>query len=156
MGQVEVHRWDKSKKKYVYISRPAVLGAYNKGIGGVNSADQKMAFYRIDTKIIKWYKLMAYNFVKLSLVNSYILIKAVTRQEGLPLFKFKLDVALALMFAENFSELMSAAAVLLRQQGEKGVENRDLVRDGELVETVRLASTTTGLTMLPVTSGTAG
>ena len=134
----EVRRWDKAKKKYVYIKRPAVVGAYNKGMGGVDNTDQKMAFYRIDTKTIKWYKRMAYHFVDLTLVNSYILRKAVTGQEGLPLFKFKLDVALSLMFAENFGEPMSAAVVLLRQQGEKRAENGDPVGDGEPVDAVRL------------------
>ena len=134
----QVRRWDKAGKKYIEISRLAVVGAYNKGMGGVDYSDQKMAFYRIDTKTIKWYKRVAYHFSDLCVVNAYILRKAVTQEEALPLYKFKLDVALALMFAENFGEPMSAAAVLLRQEGEKRAENGDPVGDGEPVDAVRL------------------
>lgn len=133
-----VRRWDKSKKTYVEINRPAVIGAYNDGMGGVDSCDQKMAFYRIDTKTIKWYKRVAYHFIDLCVVNAYILRKAVTGQQALPLYRFKLDVAIALMFGEDFAEPMSAAAILLRQQGAKKAENGDPFGDGQPVDGVRL------------------
>lgn len=134
----QVRRWDKKAKQYVNINRPAVVGVYNKGMGGVDACDQKMAFYRIDTKTIKWYKRIAYHFTDVALVNAYILRKARTGQQDLPLYRFKLDVALALMFAENFGEPMSAAAVLLRRQGQKLAENGDPVGDGEPTDAVRL------------------
>jgi hypothetical protein len=53
--------------------------------------------FRIKTKSVKWYKRVLYHFLDLTLVNAYILYKQTTKQ---PLFKFKIDVALALMYAE--------------------------------------------------------
>lgn len=45
---------------------------------------------------------MLYHFTDLSLVNAFVL----RRGDGtLPLFQFKLDVALSLMFAENFTQV---------------------------------------------------
>ena len=42
----QVKRWDKKKKVYINIPCPALIGAYNKGMGGVDSCDQKLAYYR--------------------------------------------------------------------------------------------------------------
>ena len=41
-----VRRWDKKIKAYVNLPRPAVIGAYNKGMGAVDRSDQLLAFYR--------------------------------------------------------------------------------------------------------------
>jgi hypothetical protein len=41
-----VKRWDKSKKEYVWIPIPAIIKAYNKGMGGVDHCDQLLSFYR--------------------------------------------------------------------------------------------------------------
>ncbi len=42
----EVRRWDKKKNVYVNIPCPAMIQAYNKGMGGVDHCDQLLSFYR--------------------------------------------------------------------------------------------------------------
>lgn len=41
-----VRRWDKKNKVYVTVPCPAVITAYNKGMGGVDRCDQLLSFYR--------------------------------------------------------------------------------------------------------------
>lgn len=42
----KVRRYDKTKKKYTFVNCPAVIQAYNKGMGGVDRSDQLVSFYR--------------------------------------------------------------------------------------------------------------
>jgi hypothetical protein len=51
-----VRRWDKTKKVYVYIRIPALIKAYNKGMGGVDHCDQLLSFYRYTTYLRYIYK----------------------------------------------------------------------------------------------------
>lgn len=41
-----VKRWDKTKRMYVHITCPALILAYNKGMGGVDFSDMFLSFYR--------------------------------------------------------------------------------------------------------------
>ena len=43
-----VRRWDKKKKVYVNVDLPALIRAYNKGMGGVDFCDQWLSYYRFD------------------------------------------------------------------------------------------------------------
>ena len=58
---------------------------------------------------MKWYKRVLYHFFDLALVNAYVLYKQMT---SLPLYKFKLDVALALMYGEVVDDPMEIQAVM--------------------------------------------
>ena len=49
------------------------------------------------TKSKKWYRRVLYHFFDLALVNAYILYKQMT---NMPLYQFKLDVALSLMYGD--------------------------------------------------------
>jgi hypothetical protein len=133
-----VRRWDKKEKAYVNIPRPALIDAYNKGMGGVDACDQLLSFYRLKTKSPKWYKRILYHYVDVAVVNSFILRKAMIKNPKLPLFEFKLEVAKALMYAENFAEPLSRAAAVLRDQGQERAANGDLVSGPDPPEAVRL------------------
>jgi hypothetical protein len=108
-----VQRWYKTRKQYVNIHIPAVIKAYNRGMGGVDCCDQLLSFYWMKTKAKKWYRRVLYHFMDLALINSFILYRATN--EKAPLYEFKLDVPVSLMHGEVFSDPMSIEAIMLRQ-----------------------------------------
>jgi hypothetical protein len=130
----QVKRWDKIKKAYIYIPIPALIKAYNKGMGGVDRCDQLLSFYRIKTKAKKWYKRGLYHFLDVALVNAFILYKE-TKQ--LPLYEFKLDVATSLMYGEVFDSPMAVGAVMLRQAAAAGVADNGDPIGSEVVDFIR-------------------
>ena len=138
----QVCHWDKSKKEYVRIARPSLVENYNKGMGGVDACDQKMSFYRIKTKSTKWYKHVLYHITNVCIVNSYILFKQVAGKIYLPLYQYKMDVALSLMYAENFAEPLSTAAVLLRRTVAEEAENGDPIGEADPSDAVQLDGST--------------
>lgn len=124
---LEVKRWEKKSKSYIYIPCPALISMYNKGMGGVDRCDQLLAFYRMKTKSPKWYKRVLLHFTDVAITNSFILKKHSTGNLKMPLYEFKLEVATSLMYADNFSEPLSVANVILRAQGAKEAANGDPV-----------------------------
>lgn len=61
------------------------------------------------TKSKKWYKRVLYHFFDLCLVNAYILYKEKT---VLPLYKFKLDVAISLMYGDVYENPVDIQVVV--------------------------------------------
>lgn len=61
------------------------------------------------TKSRKWYRRVLYHFLDLALVNAYILYKQTT---NMPLYQFKLDVALALMYGEAVEDPMDIQVIM--------------------------------------------
>jgi hypothetical protein len=138
-----VKRWDKSKKEYMHISIPALIRAYNKGMGGVDRCDQLLSFYRIKTKARKWYRRILYHFIDLCVVNAYILYK---EKKKVPLCDFKLDVAISLMYGERFDDPETIRANIVRDTAAaQYARNGDPV-GSEVVEFVRYD----GVNHLPV------
>jgi hypothetical protein len=65
---------------------------------------------RIKTKAKKWYRMVLYHFLGLAIVNMYILFK---EKNPMSLCDFKLEVALSLMYGENFNNLDAIGAGIL-------------------------------------------
>lgn len=95
-------------------------------------------FYRIKVKSIKFYKRLLYHFTDLCIVNGFILWKVMKEQPGLPLFEYKLQVAISLMYADNFGEPMSRAAIGLRASQVLTAANGDPVGGAGLGDDARL------------------
>jgi hypothetical protein len=51
----EARRWDKSRKVFQQVPMPAIVGAYNKKMGGIDLLDSFLARYRFDMKSRRWY-----------------------------------------------------------------------------------------------------
>lgn len=76
---------------------------YNQSMGGVDRADQLLAFHRNDLKTKKWYKRVIFHLLDLALVNSRLLYRA-TKGSPMQLAHYKLQIALGLMKAEQAIE----------------------------------------------------
>lgn len=124
---VLVKRYEKKTKSYIHIPCPALISAYNKGMGGLDRCDMMLAFYRMKTKSPKWYKRLLLHFTDVALINAFTLMKQISGNLKMPLFEFKLEVATALMYADNFSEPLSMANIILRVAGANEAANGDLV-----------------------------
>ncbi len=92
------------------------------------------AYFRIKTKARKWYQRVLYHFLDLTLVNTYILHKVLYTQ---PLYEFKIDVAVALMYAEGLGVPIDDGAVMLQQAALEFAKNGD-PKPCEVRDAVRL------------------
>ena len=101
----------------------------------MDRCDQLMSFYRNKLKSTKWYRRVFYHFMDLTMINSYILRKEMLG--NIKLFQFKLNVALSLMYGENFENPMSRSALVLRSNIHIA-ENGDPVGSAKPVDAVRL------------------
>ena len=92
-----VDRWSANKTSEIQIFRPFNVRMYNKGMGGVDLADQYLSNYRLGIKTMKWYKKMLYFFIDLSISNAFACYKADYSQSTLDFLSFKIEVARSLM-----------------------------------------------------------
>lgn len=71
----EVSRSVKEKDKWVQkkVQRPAVVELYNKYMGGVDLADQRVRSYQRSTKCWVWYMKLFFYLVEVAIMNAYIL-----------------------------------------------------------------------------------
>lgn len=76
---------------------------------------------------------MLYHFLDLSVINAYIIHKV---QKKMPLFEFKLEIAMALMYGESFGDPMAQGEVVLRQAAREFAENGEPI-GGVVRDTVR-------------------
>lgn len=96
-------RYDRKKKSFVDVQRPSLVKVYNQSMGGVDRADQLLAFYRNDLKTKKWYKRIIFHLLHLAVVNSWLLYRA-TKGSVMQLAHCKLQIALGLMKAAQAAE----------------------------------------------------
>ncbi|XP_064641343.1 piggyBac transposable element-derived protein 3-like [Lineus longissimus] len=89
---VEVRRYNKATKEYMYVECPALIKAYNKCMGGVDKCDMMLSFYRIKMKSRKWYRRLIFHMVDLAISNAWHLQKAVTGISS-RYYRFKLAIA---------------------------------------------------------------
>ncbi|XP_040064051.1 piggyBac transposable element-derived protein 2-like [Ixodes scapularis] len=100
-------RWSKADKCFLDIKRPAVVGAYNRSMGGVDKVDFLVALYRTTIRSRKWTLRMIFHFMNLAVVNAWLEYrKDADRQLILPtkqldLLDFTLGVIEALSAAES-------------------------------------------------------
>ena len=65
-----VSRWDRSKKQSISISCPEVVAMYNRSMGGVDSMDALISYYRIHMKSKKHYLRIFFHLVDLCICNA--------------------------------------------------------------------------------------
>jgi hypothetical protein len=57
------------------VTRPAIIGAYNRGMGGTDMIDQKIAYYRIRLRCRRWKTKIYAHMINAMLCNAHILYK---------------------------------------------------------------------------------
>ena len=74
-GCSTVTRTVKQKGKWVQkeVQRPAIAELYNKFMGGVDLADQRVRSYQRNTKSYVWYMKLFFYFVEVAIMNAYLL-----------------------------------------------------------------------------------
>ena len=57
------------------IAIPSIIKIYNWFMGGTDSMDQRISYYRPNVKSVSWVPKLMIHFLNISVVNSYILYK---------------------------------------------------------------------------------
>ena len=90
--------------------KPAVISFYNKFMNGVDVNDQYRSYYPVGAHSKKWWKYLAWFFVNISIVNSFILQKLQTDRRGrLKHLEFRLALARQLISTYNGYKKISSA-----------------------------------------------
>lgn len=69
----ESKRFCIKEKKIILIKRPAILEAYNEHMRGVDYFDQYLRYYSLLHGSKKWYLKIAFYFLEVAILNSYII-----------------------------------------------------------------------------------
>ena len=62
------------------LVKPKAVIDYNKGMGGVDRMDQQLASFTLMRRYVKAYKKIFFYLLDMTLYNSYVLYKKITRQ----------------------------------------------------------------------------
>lgn len=104
----QCRRYDKKKKEYMQVDRPASVTEYNKFMGGVDKSDMLLAIYRTRFKTQKWYHRLAFHMISQSVVNAWFIHKALCASVGNTPFtylQFLSKVCESMISANNYVEI---------------------------------------------------
>lgn len=107
-----VKRWCK-KEKYIDVPAPEVVRRYNASMGGVDTCDQLVEYYRVAVKTKKWTLKVSLHMVDLAIANCWLEYRdacrkdAVLRRNTMSLLDFRLAVAEALCASPKRKRLES-------------------------------------------------
>jgi len=97
-----VSRWDRSKKQSISINCPEVVEMYNRSMGGVDSVDALISYYRIHMKSKKYYLRIFFHLVDLCICNAWLLYRRDCKSFNVPekrqkdLLAFRVSISEAL------------------------------------------------------------
>lgn len=72
----KVGRFSREKKKVVSIDQPLLFESYNRGMGGIDRADQNISLYRVSIRGKKWYFPLFCQMLDLSEQNAWQLYRS--------------------------------------------------------------------------------
>ncbi|CAL4076351.1 unnamed protein product, partial [Meganyctiphanes norvegica] len=100
-----VTHWDRNKETNaakVTVTCPSTVKVYNCNMGGIDTMDSLLGFYRIFFRSKKWYHRLFFHFVDMALINAWLLYRrdfnSYSESSGKPmrLYEFKANVSLVL------------------------------------------------------------
>ena len=76
----------KTRQAYTRVDvwRPAIIGLYNKAMGGTDSIDQRNSYYENFKRAQKWPGRISQHFFQTSMTNAYILFNLCTETQSSP------------------------------------------------------------------------
>ena len=90
------------------VNKPRIITHYSRYMSGVNKADQLMVYYPCGRKSLKWYKRIFWCMLDHSILNAFILHKAVffhnTREFTHEKFRMELAYAISMPLLANLIE----------------------------------------------------
>ena len=98
----KVRNKDKVTIQVHNLNRPKAISDYNQNMAGVDIFDQKIGYYRIPRRTVKWSKKMAFYLLQIGLQNAHTLYqKYSTEKKKLTLLQFHVKMSQTLI---NFDE----------------------------------------------------
>lgn len=88
-----VQRFNRKKKCYEELTCPRAVLLYNRHMGGVDTLDSMLGYYRIKVRSKKWYMRVYFHMIDLIAVNSWLLWRRLNEDAYIPLLDFKLLIA---------------------------------------------------------------
>lgn len=104
----EVERWIKAKKRRLPVPIPAVIQLYNSKMGGVDTADQMMEYYRISMKTKKWPVKVFFHYLDMAIYNSWMEYRNDARIVGVPKKNIKTFLTFKLEIGEVLAKYKEA------------------------------------------------
>ena len=102
---VSVSRYDKAKKMTIEVPCPAVVKAYNSGMGGVDLLDSLTALFKSKLKTRRWYMYIFFHSLNMMTVTAWLLYKRdvelTAGQRHMPLSDFHAQIATTLIKMEK-------------------------------------------------------
>lgn len=155
----QIKRWDKSTKKYIEISRPQVIQAYNSSMGGVDKMDFLIGLYRIFIRSRKWTLRLIFHAMDMAVCNSWLEYKRDCQRRGvekkhvLDLLHFKMEIGNGLVKSGKVSnERRSRGRPSLQEDQENIISHRREKFEVRPAKCVRLDT----VDHLPIHSGQTG
>ena len=94
-------RYDRTIKKHVDVDRPAVVGAYNANMGGIDLFDMMCTLYKRQIKSRRWYLYLFYHSLTMVMANAWFLYrresKSLKKNKPLQMKEFQIQAATSLM-----------------------------------------------------------
>lgn len=79
-----VKRWSSSEKKHIQVNRPNIVKVYNENMGGIDTMDMLISFYRINIRSKKYYLKIIFHLIDLCIANGWLLYRRHCEQLRLP------------------------------------------------------------------------
>lgn len=81
----QVHRWISERREnwqHRRFPQPAIISLYNSGMGGTDSIDQRLAYYRPHIKTKSWITKVLIHLLSLSVFNSFVIYRDLLGKRG--------------------------------------------------------------------------
>ncbi len=101
----KVKQYDRTIKKHVDVDRPAVVGAYNANMGGIDFFDMICTLYKRQIKSRRWYLYLFYHPLMMVMANAWFLYrwesKSLKKNKPLQMKEFQIQAATSLMWPKE-------------------------------------------------------